>query len=264
MHRRAAELLRRHRLVGHGLHHVRPGDEHVARAAHHEDEVRHRRRIDVAAGARAHDHRNLRDDAGRQHVALKHFRIAAERRDALLDARAARVVEADDRRPVAERHVLHLLDLLCVRLRQRAAEHGEILGEDEDRPPVDQPPAGDHPVARHLLLGHAELAGAVLDEHVELLEGAVVEQHVEPLARRELAARMLLRDALRAPALPRFLAPPLSSSACLALLPNLAPAFAKRSTNGVILGRAARAIRGPGDEAHSSLGPRSPLRSARG
>ena len=135
-----------------------PGDEHVARVAHHEDEVGHRRRIDVAAGARPHDDGNLRDDAGRQHVALEHLAIAAERRDALLDARAAGVEQADDRRAVLQRHVLELGDLLRMRLRQRAAEHGEILGEDEDRAAVDRAPAGDDAVAGDLLaLVHAEV-----------------------------------------------------------------------------------------------------------
>ena len=110
--RGAAELLGGHGLVGDGLHHVRAGDEHIARVAHHEDEVGHRRRIDVAAGARAHDHRNLRNDAGGQHIALEHLAIAAERRDALLDARAAGVEQADDRRAVLQRHVLQLGDLL--------------------------------------------------------------------------------------------------------------------------------------------------------
>ena len=130
---RAAEFLGGHGLVGDGLHHVRAGDEHVARVAHHEDEVGHRRRIDVAARAGAHDQRNLRDDAGGEHVALEHLAIAAERRDALLDARAAGVEQADDRGAVLDRHVLDLGDLLRMRFAERAAEDGEILGED-DRP----------------------------------------------------------------------------------------------------------------------------------
>ena len=46
---------------------------------------------------------------------------------------------------------------------------------------------------------------AVLDEHVELLEGALVEQQLDPLARRQLAARVLRGDALFAAAEPRFL-----------------------------------------------------------
>ena len=35
----------------------------------------------------------------------------------------------------------------------------------------------------------------MLDEHVELLEGAVVHQELDALARRELAAGVLRRDA---------------------------------------------------------------------
>ena len=195
MHRGAAELFGGDDLVGHRLHHVGPGDEHVARVAHHEDEIGHRRRIDVAAGARPHDHRNLRNDAGGDDVALEHLAVAAERGDAFLDAGAAGIEQADDRRARAHRHVLDLGDLLRVRLRQRAAEHGKILGEDEDRAAVDGAPAGDHAVAGDLRLLHAELVGAVLDEHVELLERVLVHQELDPFARGQLAALVLRLDA---------------------------------------------------------------------
>ena len=66
-------------------------------------------RVDVASGAGTHDQRDLRDDAGGEPVALEDLGIAAERGDPLLDARAACVVEADDRRAVLQRHVLQLL-----------------------------------------------------------------------------------------------------------------------------------------------------------
>ena len=94
-----------------------------------------------------------------------------------------------------------------MRLGQGAAEHGEILGEDEDRPAFDMTPAGDHPVAGDLRFGHAEIGAAVFDEHVELLEGILVEEDPDALARRQLAAPMLLGDPLRAAPLPRLLAP---------------------------------------------------------
>ena len=201
MHRGAAELFGGDDLVGHRLHHVGAGDEHVARVAHHEDEIGHRRGIDVAAGAGAHDHRDLRDDARGDDVALEHLAVAAERRHAFLDAGAAGVEQADDRRPRAQRHVLDLDDLLRVRLRQRAAEHGEILGEDEDAAAVHRAPAGDHAVAGDLGLLHAEVVGAVLDEHVELLERILVHEQLDALARGELAALVLRLDApLAAPA----------------------------------------------------------------
>jgi hypothetical protein len=203
----AAELFRGHRLVGDGLDHLRAGHEHVARVAHHEDEVGHRRGVDVAAGAGAHDHRDLRDDAGGGDIALEDLAIAAERRDALLDAGAAGVEQADDRRAHLQRHVLDLHDLLGMCLGKRAAEDGEILREDEDRAAVDRAPAGDDAVAGDLLgLVHAEIDAALLHEHVELLEGVLVEQQLDALAGSQLAFAVLRRDAAFAAALARAFA----------------------------------------------------------
>ena len=82
-----------------------------------------------------------------------------------------------------------------MRFGQRAAEHGEVLGEHIGDAAVDGAPAGDHAVAGDLGLLHAEIDAAVLDIHVELLEGALVEQELEPLPRGELAARVLGLDA---------------------------------------------------------------------
>ncbi len=199
---RAAELLVRDLLVGHRLHDVGAGHEHVGRVPHHEDEVGHRRRVDRAAGAGAHDQRDLRDHARGEHVALEHLGVAAERGDAFLDARAAGVVQPDHRRADLHRLVHDLADLLGVRLGERAAEHGEVLAEDEDEAAVDRAVAGDDAVARDLLLRHAEVGAAVLDEHVPLLEGAGVEQEVDALARGQLAAGVLRLDALLAAAEP--------------------------------------------------------------
>ena len=84
--------------------------------------------------------------------------------------------------------------------RQRAAEDGEVLAEDEHQAAVDHAVAGDHAVARDLVVGHAEVGAAVLDEHVPLFEGAVVEQQLDPLARGELALVVLRVDALLAAA----------------------------------------------------------------
>ena len=205
----AAQFFRRHGLVGDGFHHVRAGDEHVARVLHHEDEVGHRRRVHVAARARAHDHADLWNDAGRQRIAQEHLAIAAERRDALLDARAAGIEQADDWAPVLQRHVLDLCDLPGVRFRQRTAEHGEILGEHVGRAAVDRAPAGDDAIARDLVFLHAEVGRAVLDEHVELLERAVVEQQFDPFAGGELALLVLGVDAGLAATEARHVAPAL-------------------------------------------------------
>ncbi|MCY1489007.1 hypothetical protein D9M68_227170 [compost metagenome] len=75
---RAPEFFGRDDLVGHGLHDIRPGDEHIGTVTHHEDEVGHGRRIDSTTGAGPHDHGNLRDDAGSLGVAAEDLGIAGE------------------------------------------------------------------------------------------------------------------------------------------------------------------------------------------
>ena len=104
--RDAALLVVRHRaakvflgdvLVRDGLDDVGTGDEHVAGLLHHHDEVGDRRRIDGAAGARSHDGGDLRHHAGGERVAQENVGVAGERDDAFLDARAAGIVQPDDR-----------------------------------------------------------------------------------------------------------------------------------------------------------------------
>ena len=104
-------------------------------------------------------------------------------------------------RAVLDRQVHDLADLLGVGLGERAAEDGEVLGEDVDQPAVDRAVAADDSVARDLLALHAEVGAAVGDEGVDLHEGAGVEQQLDALAGGELARRVLLADAvLPAPA----------------------------------------------------------------
>ncbi len=85
-----------------------------------------------------------------------------------------------------------------MRLRERAAEHGEILGEHKRFAAVDGAPAGDDAVTRNLGLLHAEFGRAVFDEHVEFLKTALVEQEFDAFPRRQLAAGVLRLDALLA------------------------------------------------------------------
>ena len=72
--------------------------------------------------------------------------------------------------------------------------------------PLTVPIAGDDAVARDLLLLHAEVDRAVLDEHVELLERILVHEQFDALAGGELAALVLRLDARLAAAEPRRLA----------------------------------------------------------
>ena len=149
---RAAELLEGDLLAGHGLHHVRAGDEHLRGLVDHDDEVGERGGVDVPARRRAHDQRDLRDDAGGADGAVEDLAVQAERDDALLDARAAALVDADDRAAGLHREVEDLDDLLAVHLAERAAEHGDVLAEHADRPAVDGAVAGDHAVAERAVL----------------------------------------------------------------------------------------------------------------
>ena len=182
------------------LDHLGAGHEHVGAVLDHEDEVGDGRRIHRTARAGAHDHADLRHHAAGQHIALEHIGIAAKRRHALLDAGAARIVQADHRRADLHRLVHHLADLFGVRLGKRPAEHGEILAVDEHQPAVDHAVAGDHTVTRDLVVLHAEVHAAVFDKHVPLFEGAFVQQHFEALARGELALGVLGGNALFAAA----------------------------------------------------------------
>jgi len=87
-------------------------------------------------------------------------------------------------------------DLLRVRGTERAAEHGEVLREDGDLPTVDLAPAGDDAVAEDLLLLHLEVGAAMLHEPIDLDERARIAKQLDALARGELAALVLLVDAL--------------------------------------------------------------------
>jgi len=130
----AAQLLEGHLLLVDGLDHLGAGDEHVAGLVDHENEVGDPRRIDGAPGAGAHDHRDLGNDARGDGIAEKDVAVAGEAVDPLLDAGAARIVDADDRGPRLQRQVLDIDDLPGMHLAQRAPEDGEILGKRHRRP----------------------------------------------------------------------------------------------------------------------------------
>ena len=190
---RAAELFERDVLTGDGAHDVGTGDEHVRALAHHEDEVGHGGAVNRATGARAEHHRDLRHHTAREHVAVEDPAVRRERDDALLDAGAGAVVQADHGRADLERDVHQLVDLLGEHLAERAAEHGEVLAEHEDLATVDRAPSGDHTVGVGMLLEPGSVR-AMTGEQVELVERARVEQEVDALAGEHLALRVLPLD----------------------------------------------------------------------
>ena len=199
VHLGAAQALRRHVLAGHRLDHVGAGQEHRT-AVGHDDEVGQRRRVDGAAGAGPEDQRDLRDHARGHHVAHEHLAVRGEAAHAFLDAGAPRVVEPDQRDAGLERQVLDAADLVRLHLRERPAEHREVLREHRDAPPADLAEARDQAVAEKALVGEPELRNVVRRQRAELLERALVQQQCQALAGGELAPRVLLLDPLPAPA----------------------------------------------------------------
>jgi hypothetical protein len=196
---RAAQFLHADVLAGDGLDDVRPGDEHVGGLVDHHREVGDGRRVDGATRARPHDERDLRDDAGGQHVAAEDRAVQPQGDDALLDPRAAGVVDAHDRAAGLGGEVHDLDDLLAEHLAEAAAEHREVLGEDAHRPAVHRAVAGDDAVAVRAVRLAAEVGRAVPGQLVHLDEAALVEQRVDPLAGRLLALGVLLLDSARRP-----------------------------------------------------------------
>src|SRR5665213_3392372 len=72
-----------------------------------------------------------------------------------------------------------------MRLAQRAAEHGEILGEHVHEPAVDATEAGDDAIAVRALLVETEVVRPVRDESVEFGEAPLIEQ-LELVSHRHL------------------------------------------------------------------------------
>src|SRR5262249_10417327 len=127
-------------------------------------------------------------------VAPEDLGVAGERDDALLDARAARVVDPDHWTAVLRGHIHDLADLLGERLRQRAAEDREVLREDEDLAAEDRPVAGHDSVPVRPPIHHPEERVSVAHVAVELDEGAGIEQLLRTLPREQLALLPLSFD----------------------------------------------------------------------
>ena len=183
-----------------GLDHVRPGDEHVGSITRHENEIGDGRRIYRAARAGPHDGADLGDHAAGERVAQKNIGVARERHHSLLNSRAAGIVQADHRSARAHGQVHDFRDFSGVGFRERAAEDGEILGEDVHQAAINAAVAGDEAVAGRALRFHAEIVGVVAHEFVQLLERAFIEQQSDAFARAELALLVLAVAALGATA----------------------------------------------------------------
>ncbi len=143
----AAEVFHRDVLAGDGLDDVGAGDEHLAGLVDHDDEVGQRGGVDVTAGGGAHDQRDLRDDAGGRTLRWKISPYRpSETTPSWMRAPAPSLMPTSGR-PVLDREVHDLDDLLAVDLTEAATEDGGVLGEDADVAAVDGAVAGDDTVA---------------------------------------------------------------------------------------------------------------------
>src|SRR5512134_1072409 len=91
----ATQLLLGHVLMGNGFHHFGTGYKHMGSVFDHENKIGHGWRINSTSRAGPQDYRDLWDHPRSEHIALKYFSVARERRHPFLDARAAGVIQAN-------------------------------------------------------------------------------------------------------------------------------------------------------------------------
>src|SRR5690625_3390861 len=180
--------------AGHGFDDIRAGDEHVRGPIHHDREVGDRRRIHSPSSTWTHDQRDLRDDTGGMRVAFEDLRVQTESSNAFLNARATRVVDADQWAARLEGEVHDLDDLLAEDFAQRTTEHREVLREHADPAPIDGAVTGDDPIAVRALFIQAEVRRPMPRVLVDFDERSFVEQEIESLARGFLTSAVLGRD----------------------------------------------------------------------
>jgi hypothetical protein len=79
---------------------------------------------------------------------VENLAVGGQRVDAFLDAGAAGIVQADDRRTYPYREIHGFADFLGVRLAEGASHDSEILTENEHFTAVDASVTGDNTIAR--------------------------------------------------------------------------------------------------------------------
>ncbi len=108
-------------LSGNRSNDVGSGNEHLAGTLGHDDEIRQRGRVHGPAGTGTQNDADLRNDAAGLSVAPEEFAVGREAVYAFLNARAARIVQTNDRYAGLHAQIHDLGDLLPDRFRKRAA-----------------------------------------------------------------------------------------------------------------------------------------------
>jgi hypothetical protein len=142
--------------------------------------------------------RNLRDHARRDHVALEDLAIAAERRDAFLDAGAAGIEQADDRRAVLQRHVLDLVIFWAWVSESEPPNTVKSLANTKTVRPLTVPQPVTTPSPGILVFSMPKSSSGAA-RTCRTPRRSPVEQQFDALARGQLAALVLRVDALASP-----------------------------------------------------------------
>ena len=166
-----------------------------------------RRAVSGAARAWSADERDLRHRARKHHIGVEHLSVAGERIDALLHARAARIVNEDKWRAGFQGLLHDLGHLDRMDFAGRTARHREILTGKMHEPAADRGGAGYHAVGREGFVGHAEQNGPVFGEQAGLFETPFVHHQLDSFSGGLLPLSMLLLQLVDAAALHRLLAP---------------------------------------------------------
>ena len=200
---RTAEFLGAHIFSGHLLDDLRAGDEHacLARLDH---EVSQRRTVGCSAGTWAADDGDLRNGSRELHVAVEDAGITVEAVDALLHARAAGVVDEDERSAGLERHDHHFDDLAAMHLSRSAAEHREVLAGQVNETTVDRRCSCHDAIRGQIFAGHSEVGGAMHRKDSDLFKAGLVDQRGNAFACRQFAGCVLLFDPIPAAAKLQF------------------------------------------------------------
>ena len=138
--------------------------------ARHDDEVGECRLIHSTARAGTQNDRDLGNQARGLARLLEDTTVLSQRDDALLDAGAARILNADDRNTHADAPVDQVDDLVALDLAQGATQHREVLRVGGNHAPLHAAVTGGH--------GRTDATGAhrSADELTDLVPHAVIEE----------------------------------------------------------------------------------------
>ena len=197
MHAGTSQIFLRHVFTRHGLHHLRPGKEHVRGTFHHQGEVSQGGRIYRTSCTRAKNTGNLRNYSRSQNVTLKNLCIACQRVDTFLNPGTTRVIQSDARSPHLHGHIHHFTDFQGHGFGKGTGRHGEILSKHINQTTFDCSVSGYDAVSQIMLLVHPEVCATMLYEHVHFFKAAFVKEHGNTFAGCVLTFIVLFFDGFR-------------------------------------------------------------------